>query len=155
MLETLTIEDDGKVALPDAVQTRYGFKPNTSVRLIETKNGVLLVPLTDAPMSAALQAELEEWQALSVAEAINGNTSVPAPHVLTTNLPIKDRSREDEWLHAHQSEYAGQYVALDGNRLVAQGNSFSEAATAARAAGVQDALVVFVESPDTPPYLGF
>ena len=149
MLETLTIEDDGKVALPDAVQTRYGFKPNTSVRLIETKSGVLLVPLTDTPISS----ELEELQALSAPES--ANEEMPAPCVLATNLPVKDRSREDEWLRAHQSEYAGQYVALEGQRLVAHGKSFKEVATAARAAGVQDALVVFVERPDTPPYLGF
>lgn len=155
MLETLTIEDDGKVTLPDAVQIRYGFKPNTAVRLIETKSGVLLVPLTDAPMSAALQAELEEWQALGAPESANGDTAVPAPRVLATNLPVKDRLREDEWLRAHQGEYTGQYVALDGQRLVAHGNSFQEVATAARAAGVRDALVAFVESPDAPPYLGF
>lgn len=64
MFETLTIEDDGKVSLPDSVQTRYGFKPSTPVRVIETQSGVLLVPLTDAPMSSRLQAELEDWQAL-------------------------------------------------------------------------------------------
>src|ERR1044071_9562635 len=103
MLETLTIEDDGKVALPDAVQTRYGFKPNTTVRLIETKSGVLLVPVTDTPMSAELQAELEEWLALGAPEAANGD--MPAPRVLATNLSVKDRSRENEWLRAHQSEY--------------------------------------------------
>ncbi len=65
MFETLTIEDNGKVTLPDAVQTRYGFKPSTPIRVIETQSGVLLVPLTDAPMNKTLQAELEEWQALA------------------------------------------------------------------------------------------
>ncbi|MEP7337505.1 MAG: hypothetical protein ABI977_07150 [Acidobacteriota bacterium] len=65
MFETLTIEDDGKVALPEAMQTRYGFKPSTPIRVIETQSGVLLVPLTDAPMNKTLRAELEEWQALS------------------------------------------------------------------------------------------
>jgi bifunctional DNA-binding transcriptional regulator/antitoxin component of YhaV-PrlF toxin-antitoxin module len=64
MLETLTVEDGGKVTLPDSVQTRYGFEPDTPVRLIETQSGVLLIPLTDEPMSEALKAELEEWQAL-------------------------------------------------------------------------------------------
>ncbi len=90
-----------------------------------------------------------------LSESVNGNTAIPAPRVLATNLPVKDRSREDEWLRAHQGEYAGQYVALEGARLIAHGNSFKEVATAARAAGVSDALVVFVESPEAPPYLGF
>lgn len=64
MLETLTVEEGGKVALPDEVQIRYGFAPNTTVRIIETQSGVLLIPLIDEPMSAALKAEIEEWQAL-------------------------------------------------------------------------------------------
>ncbi len=33
MLETLTVEDDGRVTIPDAVRTRYGFEPDTPVRL--------------------------------------------------------------------------------------------------------------------------
>lgn len=69
MLETLTVEEGGKVALPDEVQIRYGFTPNTSVRIIETQSGVLLVPLTDEPMSETLKAEIEEWQSLG-AESI-------------------------------------------------------------------------------------
>jgi bifunctional DNA-binding transcriptional regulator/antitoxin component of YhaV-PrlF toxin-antitoxin module len=64
MLKTLTVEEDGKVALPNEVLIRYGFAPNTPVRIIETQSGVLLIPLTDEPMSAALKAEIEEWQAL-------------------------------------------------------------------------------------------
>jgi hypothetical protein len=34
------------------------------MRMLETHHGMLLVPLTDAPMSHALAEELEEWQAL-------------------------------------------------------------------------------------------
>ncbi|HKC85420.1 MAG TPA: hypothetical protein VKG02_05565 [Blastocatellia bacterium] len=64
MLETLTVEEGGKVALPDEVQIRYGFAPNVPVRIIETQSGVLLIPLTDEPMSAALEAEIKEWQSL-------------------------------------------------------------------------------------------
>ena len=64
MPETLTVEEGGRVTLPDAVQTRYGFAPQTPVRLIETQRGVLLIPLTTAPMDETLQGELAEWQAL-------------------------------------------------------------------------------------------
>jgi hypothetical protein len=38
--------------------------PATPVRIIETRGGVLLVPLGDAPMSPELAEELAEWQAL-------------------------------------------------------------------------------------------
>lgn len=63
-MTTMTIERDGKLALPPDLQEWSGLLPETSVRVIETRNGLLLVPLTDAPMSAELAEELEEWQGL-------------------------------------------------------------------------------------------
>lgn len=64
MLEPLLIEAGGKVTIPEAIRSRYGFEPNTAVRVIETQSGILLVPFTDAPMSDGLKAELAEWQSL-------------------------------------------------------------------------------------------
>jgi bifunctional DNA-binding transcriptional regulator/antitoxin component of YhaV-PrlF toxin-antitoxin module len=64
MLEPLVIEAGGKVTLPEALRHRYGFEPNTPVRVIEMQSGILLVPLTDAPMSEGLKAELAAWQSL-------------------------------------------------------------------------------------------
>ncbi len=63
-MTTTTVGREGQVTLPDDVQERYGLRPEVSVRLIETRSGLLLVPLTDAPMSAELVQELQEWQAL-------------------------------------------------------------------------------------------
>ena len=65
MPEPLVIEAGGKVTIPEALRKRYGFEPNTPVRVIEMQSGILLVPLTDAPMSEGLKAELAEWQSLS------------------------------------------------------------------------------------------
>jgi bifunctional DNA-binding transcriptional regulator/antitoxin component of YhaV-PrlF toxin-antitoxin module len=56
----------GEIALPNAVRERYGLTPETPLRLIETRSGILLVPLTDEPMNPELELELAEWQALSV-----------------------------------------------------------------------------------------
>ena len=64
METTLNIEDGGKVTLPGEVISRYGFEPHTPIRVIETQSGILLVPLTEAPMSNALKEELEKWQSL-------------------------------------------------------------------------------------------
>lgn len=63
-MTTMTIGRSGEMTLPQEVQERCGLGPEVSVRLIETRSGLLLVPLTDAPMSAELAQELEEWQAL-------------------------------------------------------------------------------------------
>ncbi len=64
-MTTMTIERDGKLALPPDLQERCGMLPETSVRVIETRSGILLVPLTNMPMSAELTEELQDWQALS------------------------------------------------------------------------------------------
>jgi bifunctional DNA-binding transcriptional regulator/antitoxin component of YhaV-PrlF toxin-antitoxin module len=64
-MATLTISNDGSIHLPDAVRDRYGLTPDRPFRIIETKGGILIVPLTDAPMDAELARELEEWQALT------------------------------------------------------------------------------------------
>lgn len=58
--EVLTIEENGKFTLPDEIVERYKFKKQTQFRIIPTQKGVLLIPLTDAPVSDELNAELEE-----------------------------------------------------------------------------------------------
>ncbi|MGB9179836.1 MAG: hypothetical protein WCB68_11380 [Pyrinomonadaceae bacterium] len=63
-IETLIIEDGGKITLPGEVLVRYGLAEETPVRLIETQKGILLIPLTNEPMSETLLAELAEWQAV-------------------------------------------------------------------------------------------
>ena len=62
--ETLTIEENGKLTLPNEVLERYHITKETQFRIVQTQKGVLLVPLTDEPMSDELKSELEEWQAI-------------------------------------------------------------------------------------------
>ncbi len=62
--EVLTIEENGKLTLPDEIVERYQFKKETQFRIVETQKGVLLIPLTDEPMYDDLKNELEEWQAI-------------------------------------------------------------------------------------------
>jgi len=62
--EVLTIEENGKLTLPNDIVERYQFKRESQFRIVETQKGVLLIPLTDEPMSDELKAELEEWQAI-------------------------------------------------------------------------------------------
>lgn len=49
------------------------------------------------------------------------NGASTQPHVLARNLPIKDRASEIEWLQKRRDEYAGQWIALDGDKLIASG----------------------------------
>ena len=67
MSSHLLVEKSGKISLPEDVRERYGLAPDTPLRIIETRNGILLIPLTDEPMSEELRRELEDWQALGAA----------------------------------------------------------------------------------------
>ncbi|MEP7336151.1 MAG: DUF5678 domain-containing protein [Acidobacteriota bacterium] len=58
-----------------------------------------------------------------------------------------------KWINAHGSEYQGQWLALDGDRLLAHGANLTEVAAAARAAGVQFPLLHLVEPPREYPYI--
>ena len=69
-------------------------------------------------------------------------------------LPVPDSRREVQWLAAHAREYAGQWVALDGDRLLAHGPQPQAVWAAAEASGVYLPLVTFVENPDSL-YAGF
>jgi len=62
--EVLTIEENGKLTLPNDIVERYQFKRESQFRIVETQKGLLLIPLTDEPMSDELKAELEEWQTI-------------------------------------------------------------------------------------------
>jgi bifunctional DNA-binding transcriptional regulator/antitoxin component of YhaV-PrlF toxin-antitoxin module len=66
MAANLTVGREGEIALPTDVRERYGIQPDTPIRVVETRTGILLVPLTGAPMSEALQQELAEWQEASL-----------------------------------------------------------------------------------------
>jgi len=75
------------------------------------------------------------------------------PRIISTNAPIKDRTKENEWLRQHRDEYARQWVALDGDRLVSHHSDGKVVIDEARQNGFPDALIVFVEPSDAPPLI--
>jgi hypothetical protein len=64
-MTSLMMKPGGEIALPPEVCQRYGLTADTPLRVIQTRTGILLVPLTNAPMAEDLQRELAEWQSLS------------------------------------------------------------------------------------------
>jgi len=64
------------------------------------------------------------------------------------------RRQRAEWFAAHREAYAGQYVALDGDRLIGTGKSYTEAAAAAQRAGVNDAYIDYVHPPEGVGFVG-
>lgn len=64
------------------------------------------------------------------------------------------RRQRQEWKEAHRAEYAGKYIALDGNRLLGVGNNYVEARKAAIQAGVKDAYIDYMQSLDEEIFMG-
>ena len=53
-----------------------------------------------------------------------------------------------QWLKEHGQEYAGRWVALDGDRLITAGDSAREVYATLKAAGISGSMVLRVEHPD-------
>jgi hypothetical protein len=66
-----------------------------------------------------------------------------------------DLSRELRWIEKHRSEYAGQWVAVRGDRLLSSGTDGREVYKAARAAGDERPFVTRVEPGDELPFAGW
>ena len=56
------------------------------------------------------------------------------------------RRRRTEWIKAHREEYAGQYVALEGDRLVGVGRTIREAREQAKEKGCKSPFLVRLTS---------
>jgi len=76
-----------------------------------------------------------------------------SPQVRKARLPYIDRSREMAWIAAHQEEYAGQWVALDGDRLVAHGDDPMAFKEKLRAQGIDRPFIVHIPT-ETGPSMG-
>src|SRR5215510_2381721 len=59
------------------------------------------------------------------------------------------------WIEEHRAEFAGQYVALDGDRLVAHSADPQEVIAAVRKSGMNGLFFTFIPSADAPPFAGF
>ncbi len=68
--------------------------------------------------------------------------------------PMKDRTREMAWLEEHKHEYAGQWVALDGDRLIAASPVEQEVWDAVKTDGAPVPLVHRIAAPDEPLPIG-
>ena len=61
-----------------------------------------------------------------------------------TTVPSRDRTREMKWIDENRAAYADQWVAVNGDRLVAAGADALKVFAAAKTEGIQVPFVVHV-----------
>jgi bifunctional DNA-binding transcriptional regulator/antitoxin component of YhaV-PrlF toxin-antitoxin module len=64
-MSTVTVGPGGELTIPADLLMRKGFKPDQPVRVVETRGGVLLVPLGEREIPDELVQELDAWQELT------------------------------------------------------------------------------------------
>jgi hypothetical protein len=68
---------------------------------------------------------------------------------------VNERREEFQWLANESHRYAGQWVALDGGRLIAHGDELATVRTAARAAGIERPLLTHLAPEGELPFGGW
>jgi hypothetical protein len=68
--------------------------------------------------------------------------------------PAIDDTRERAWIKEHGHEYAGQWVALDGDRLIAASPNQAEVWAAVKNDNAKLPLVCRIPAPDEPLPIG-
>jgi len=69
-------------------------------------------------------------------------------------IPAPNPEPSMRWLNEHSHEYGGQWVALDGDRLITHGANADEVFAAADADGAYLPLVTYIPPADAPPFVG-
>lgn len=111
-------------------------------------------------MAAAVEKVVAEFEQLSpeqqkealrlLKQKLNGSASHQAASVKPARR--NERTREYAWLERHRAEYLDQWVALDGDRLISHGPTLAHVRREATAQGLEDALMILIETAAGPQY---
>jgi hypothetical protein len=80
------------------------------------------------------------------------STKTP-PEVRKSSIPYNDRSLEIAWLAAHEDEYDGEWVLLEGDRLLAHGDDPLPFREIAKAEGIEIPFIIHIRK-ETGPSMG-
>lgn len=107
--------------------------------------------------SATIERILNEVKRLTPDELRELREALDREPQNSSQVPAIENQREIErrWLDEHRDEYLGQWVALEGTRLLASGEDARAVYSAARASGVHAPYVMRVEPHDELPFGGW
>ena len=72
----------------------------------------------------------------------------------SSQAPANHSAKSLKWLEENREKYLGQWVALDGNRLIASGSTAKEVYSKAKAEGVAIPFVELVTEGESAPFTG-
>jgi hypothetical protein len=72
---------------------------------------------------------------------------------MVRKVPSRDRMREVKWIDENRATYADQWVAVEGDRLIAADPDPLKVFAAAQAEGIQSPFVVHVLLEDSLPFV--
>ena len=102
-----------------------------------------------------LRAALESLDSNGEVKPANQELSPQKPQCLHINNGDDGiRQLRMEWLKSHREEHGGQYVALDGDQLLAVGSNYRIAREKALAAGKPNAFITYLSKPDEVAEMG-
>ncbi len=96
-------------------------------------------------LPAAEQERIRRW--LEDKGATNGERHGSQAHANRSAKSLR-------WLHENREKYSGQWVALDGDRLIASGPTAKEVYSKAKAEGVEIPFVELVTDREPVPFTG-
>ena len=79
----------------------------------------------------------------------------PAKLSCESTEPVNERGQELRWLAKESEPYAGEWVALDGRRLISHGTKLSDVSAAAAAAGIAEPFFARVPGHMGVPFGGW
>ena len=100
---------------------------------------------------ATLEQIIDEARALSPAEKLKLRRVLDRE--LERSVQAQSRSVESTWVERNRDKYLGQWVALEGETLVAHGANAREVYLAARQAGITGPYIVHI-TPKVAAYIG-
>ena len=104
-------------------------------------------------LSEEIERALTDWPSL---QDILAKAKAQAPRP-SSMLDTELRSSEINWLTSHWAElkqYQNQWVAIEGNRIVAHGASEVEVDEQARSHGITTPFVVYIPGKGEVPFIG-
>jgi hypothetical protein len=102
---------------------------------------------------ATLEQIIDEARALSPAEKLKLRQVLDRDlerAAQSSESGYRTHEREHAWLDAHRDRYLGQWVAVEGDTLIAHGTNPRQIYLAAREAGIEVPYVVKVEKREEP-----